>query len=127
MELHYQSLSNVCARIKSGELTSVNVTESLLERISALDPDLSSFARVLADTALVTARKLDEDRAEGRPLGLLHGVPIAVKDLLNTRGVVTAAGTLVMADFIPVEDATVVTRLKQAGRYSCSKNVNIFR
>ena len=115
MELHYESLSNVCARIKSGELTSVNVTESLLERISALDPDLSCFARVLADTALVTARKLDEDRAEGRPLGLLHGVPIAVKDLLNTRGVVTAAGTLVMADFIPVEDATVVTRLKQAG------------
>jgi len=70
---------------------------------------------VLADQALATAERLDRERAEGRPLGALHGVPVAVKDLLFTRGIATASGTKVMEDFVPDEDATVVTRLKEAG------------
>ncbi|MEQ8858616.1 MAG: amidase [Pseudomonadales bacterium] len=114
-ELHYLSLSEVSARIKSGELSATHVTEAALARIHELEPRLHSFACVLDEQALATAERLDRERHEGKPLHPLHGVPVAVKDLLNTRGVATASGTLVMRDFVPDEDATVVTRLKNAG------------
>ncbi|MFU8816358.1 MAG: amidase [Pseudomonadales bacterium] len=119
--LHYQSLHQVAARIKSGELTATRVTEACLERIHALEPELHAFARVLEDQALAAAARLDRERQSGKPLGLLHGVPIAIKDLLYTRGVPTASGTVVMKDFIPAEDATVVTRLKEAGAVIVAK------
>lgn len=114
-DLHYLSLAEVGARIKSGELSSTQVTRACLSRIRALEPDLHSYAAVLEDQALAAAARLDRERQAGKPLGLLHGVPIAVKDLLNIRGVVTASGTLVMKNFVPDEDATVVSRLKDAG------------
>jgi amidase len=87
----------------------------MLDRITTLDPTLKSYALLLADSALTTAERLDADRAEGKPLGPLHGVPIAIKDLLFTEGVPTASGTKVMADFKPDYTATVVSRLKEAG------------
>jgi len=114
-ELHYQSLHGVAGRIKSGELTASRVTQTCLERIRRLEPELHSFARVLEDEALAAAERLDRERQEGKPLRGLHGVPIAVKDLLYTRGIPTASGTRVMKDFVPDHDATVVTRLKEAG------------
>ena len=112
---HYHSLSDVCRRMKSGELSARTLTEQALERIRALEPSLRSFATVLEDQALETAERCDRERAEGRPLGPLHGVPVAVKDLLNTEGCVTASGTRVMRDFVPDHDATVVSRLRAAG------------
>ncbi len=114
-ELHYASLTEVCRRMKNGELSSVQVTEHVLNRIESLDGDLKSYAMVLPEQALTTAARLDGDRREGKPLGALHGVPVAVKDLLSTQGLATASGTRVMADFVPDADATVVTRLKEAG------------
>jgi amidase len=114
-ELHYQSLSDVCRRIKSGELTSRAVTEHMLARIEALEPSLGAYVTVTGKDALATAERLDAERQEGKPLGPLHGVPIALKDLLYTRGVRTTCGTRVLADWVPDEDATVVTRLKEAG------------
>jgi amidase len=114
-ELHYASLAEVCARIKSGALDSVTVTEHLLERIGALEPKLHSYVRVLGEDALADAARLDAAREAGAPLGALHGVPIALKDLLYTAGIPTASGTVVMRDFVPEEDATVVARLRAAG------------
>lgn len=114
-ELHYQSLSEVCRQIKSGALDSVDVTAHQLERINRLEPELKSFAMVLDDQAMKDAEALDAKRAAGQPLGPLHGVPIGIKDLLFTKGLVTASGTRVMADFVPDYDATVVTRLREAG------------
>ena len=112
---HYSSLGDVCARIKSGELSSLQVTEAQLARIARLEGDLHAFAMVLGEQALETAARLDTARADGQPLGPLHGVPIAIKDLLFTRGLATASGTRVMAEFVPDSDATVVTRLRAAG------------
>lgn len=112
---HYSSLGDVCARIKSGELSSLQVTEAQLARIARLESDLHAFAMVLGEQALETAAQLDEARADGQPLGPLHGVPIAIKDLLFTRGLATASGTRVMAEFVPDSDATVVSRLRAAG------------
>lgn len=114
-DLHYLSLGAVCARIKSGELTSREVTESQLARIAELDADLHAYVMVLEESALERATALDEARANGEALGALHGVPIALKDLLFTRGLATASGTRVMSSFVPEEDATVVARLKSAG------------
>ena len=114
-DVHYVSLTELCGRLKSGELSAKKVTQSMLERIDALDASLKSYVMVLPDQALATAERLDQERSDGKPLGALHGVPIALKDLLYTRGIATASGTKVMRDHIPDEDATVVTRLKQAG------------
>lgn len=114
-ELHYQSLSETCRELKSGAVTSLTVTQHLLDRITSIDPSLKSYALLLADSALSTAERLDADRVAGKPLGPLHGVPIAIKDLLFTEGVATASGTQVMADFKPQYTATVVNRLREAG------------
>ena len=113
--LHYNSLADTCRRIKSGELSSIQVTEALLARIEALEGELRAFAMVTAEEALKAAEAQDRKRRSGAPLGLLHGVPVAVKDLLQTAGLATASGTRVMADFVPERDATVVRRLRDAG------------
>ena len=76
---------------------------------------------VLEEDALATAQQLDDKQAAGEPLGLLHGIPIGIKDLLFTRGLPTASGTTVMKDFCPAFDATVVTRLQ--ARFSLVKPV----
>ena len=114
-DLHWLSLSEVCRRIKSGELTSQAVTEHALNRIRATNDRYRAFVTVTADAAMASARRLDGARANGEPLGPLHGVPIALKDLLWTRGVKTTCGTKVLANWVPDEDATVVTKLREAG------------
>jgi len=114
-DLHWASLSDVCRRIESGELTSVRVTEHQLARIRAEEPRLRAFVTVLENDAMETAERLDAERRDGRPLGALHGVPIALKDLLATRGVRTTCGTRVLRDWVPDETATVVERLQRAG------------
>jgi amidase len=114
-DLHDLSLSDVCRRMKSGEQSALAVTEHTLERIRACDGALGAFVTVTADSARETAARLDADRAAGKPLGALHGVPIALKDLLATKGVRTTCGTRVLKDWIPEEDATVVAKLLRAG------------
>jgi amidase len=114
-DLHYLTLGDVGRRIKSGELSALEVTEACLARIHQLEPRLHSYAQVLADQARAAAERLDRERHAGKPLRPLHGVPVAVKDLLHLRGVPTASGTLVMKDVVPDQDATVVGRLKEAG------------
>lgn len=114
-ELHFQTLSDTCRQLKSGELSSVAVTEHLISRILEHDEKLKSYALLLVESAVQSAQQLDADRKAGKPLGPLHGVPIAIKDLLFTQGVTTASGTQVMADFVPDYDATVVTKLRAAG------------
>ena len=113
--LHYLSLSDLCRRLKSGALSAVAVTEAMLARIERVDGALKAYVTVTADDALAQATALDARRAGGEPLGALHGVPIALKDLLWTAGLRTTCGTRVLADWLPAEDATVVSRLRAAG------------
>tara|TARA_B100000767_G_scaffold275262_1_gene311304 strand:- start:908 stop:2350 length:1443 start_codon:yes stop_codon:yes gene_type:complete len=113
--LHFQSLSSICRQLKSGALSSVALTQYMFKRIHKLDGQTLSFALLLEEQALITAAARDESRAQGQPLGTLHGVPVAIKDLLYTKDIVTASGTQVMRDFRPTFDATVVTLLEQAG------------
>ncbi len=113
--LHYQDLVEVAEAIRRGERTSGAVTTAMLARISSLDGDLRAYVRVFEEEALQRARSLDAEQAAGRPLGLLHGVPVAVKDLLALGGHPTTVGGTVRERWQPAEDATVVRRLKAAG------------
>ncbi|MFK7915551.1 MAG: amidase, partial [Pseudomonadales bacterium] len=108
-------MTAAAARLKSGEWSAAALTDELLERIAILDPQLHGYARLRTEQARQSARELDQLRDSGAPLGLLHGVPVAVKDLLFIQGEIAASGTKVMADFRPDYTATVVQRLEQAG------------
>lgn len=113
--LHYQTLREIALAYRERSLSPVEVTRSLLERISALDTGLKSYCEVLAESATHDAERAEQELARGEDRGPLHGVPVAVKDLCATKGVRTAAGTRVLADRIPDHDATVVERLREAG------------
>ena len=115
LDWQWLTLSQACQRLKSGQGSAEQLAQETLTRASALSEQTQAFAMLLADDALRTAKELDNKRAAGEPLGLLHGVPIGIKDLLFTKGLPTASGTRVMADFRPDFDATVVTRHRQAG------------
>ena len=114
-DIHALSLSDVTRRTKSGELTARAVAEAMLARIKRLEPQLGAYVTVLGDRALAHADALDARRERGDTLGLLHGAPIALKDLLYTKGIPTSCGTTILADWRPDEDATIVTRLEAAG------------
>jgi amidase len=114
-DLHYLSLDEVARRLKARTLSSVDATRSTLDRIARIDPVLMSYATVTAERALADAAARDADTAAGRTRGVLHGVPIAVKDLCSTAGVATAAGMAIHRHNLPDKDATVVARLKAAG------------
>ncbi len=114
-ELHYLSLDEVARRLKARKLSSIEATTALLDRIGKIDPKLKAYATVTAERALADARARDAETAAGRSRGVLHGVPIAVKDLCNTEGVPTAAGMAIHRTNVPARDATVVARLKAAG------------
>jgi amidase len=113
--LHYSSLRDVARRIQSKEISPVELTTRMLDRIAAVDSKLKSYATVMREQALEAAKRAEEEIQRGMYRGPLHGVPIAVKDLCYTKGVRTMAGTSIYANFIPDHDATVVTKLTQAG------------
>ena len=114
-EIAWLDLSTVARLIRERVLSAEQVTLAQLRRIDRLDPVLHAYACVTAKLALTQARAADQRQAQGQPLGPLHGVPIAVKDLCWTAGIPTAAGMQIYKDFVPDQDATVVKRLRDAG------------
>lgn len=121
--LYYLDLVEVGRRIQAQEVSSVEVTKTVLERIDELDRQFGSYVRLMPDEALADAQTADTEIGAGRSRGPLHGVPVAVKDLFWTKGVVTAAGTSIFRDFIPDTDSTVVARLREAGAVIVGKTV----
>jgi aspartyl-tRNA(Asn)/glutamyl-tRNA(Gln) amidotransferase subunit A len=101
--------------VREGEVSSVELVERALERIAALDRELGAFVLVLGDKARAEAAERDRERRRGRPGGALHGVPVAVKDLIDVEGVVTGAGSVKLAGNRAGRDAEVVARLRDAG------------
>jgi aspartyl-tRNA(Asn)/glutamyl-tRNA(Gln) amidotransferase subunit A len=105
----------LAARIRDGALSSEAAVRGVLERIERVQPRLNPFVTVCAEAAIEAARRADAARAGGDPLGPLHGVPLSVKDIINTAGVRTTWGSRLMADNVPAADAVAVARLKAAG------------
>jgi amidase len=115
MDLHYLELLELADLLWRREVTSVEVTRAQLKRIDRLDDHLASYTRIAPEDALGEAETADAEIAAGHYRGPLHGVPLGIKDLFWTKGVPTAAGTMIHRDFVPEEDATVVARLREAG------------
>jgi len=101
--------------LAAGETTSVELTRAHLDRIAAVDTEVHAFLHVDAEGALATAAESDARRAAGSPTHALDGVPIAVKDVLTTRGLPTTCGSKILEGWVPPYDATVVAKLKAAG------------
>ncbi|MPY84629.1 MAG: Asp-tRNA(Asn)/Glu-tRNA(Gln) amidotransferase subunit GatA [Actinophytocola sp.] len=116
MSVIKQTAAELAARIHSGELSSVDVTQAHLERISKVDEQLNAFRHVDADGALEAAAKVDADIAAGKPpASPLAGVPLGLKDVLTTQGVPTTCGSKTLEGWLPPYDATVTRRLREAG------------
>ncbi len=111
----FAPLHVVAAAIAAGAVSPVALTEVMLERIAQYDPALNAYQMVLADGARVAAREAEREIAAGHYRGPLHGVPVAVKDLLAMAGLPTTAGSKVLADWAPAEDAEAVRRFKEGG------------
>ncbi len=114
-DLYYVSLREIARRIQSRDLSPVDLTRLMLDRIARVDPQLKSYATVITDQALADAGAAVQEIETGRYRGPLHGVPIGIKDLCYTKGVRTMGGTAVLKDFVPAFDATVVSKLRSAG------------
>jgi len=113
--LHFNTLLEVAGLISSKQISPVELTRSLLERIQKFDPYLKSYATITKKLALAMAKQAETEIFAGQYKGPLHGIPIAVKDLCYTKGIPTMGGTAVNANHIPKFDATVVQKLAQAG------------
>ena len=113
--LHYLTLSEVARLIEAKEVSPVELTQMMLNRIHTLDVSLHSYATVMADEALAAARAAEREIQSGNYRGPLHGIPIAVKDLCYTKGIPTRGGLKVLDGFIPEFDASVVAKLEASG------------
>ncbi len=114
-ELIHLSAAELATKIAAGDVTSAEVTQAHLDRIAAVDDTVGSFLHVDAAKALAQAAKVDEDRATGKSLGPLAGVPIGLKDVFVTRGTPTTAGSKILEGWIPPYESTVSARAQAAG------------
>jgi aspartyl-tRNA(Asn)/glutamyl-tRNA(Gln) amidotransferase subunit A len=109
------SAAEIADALGRKEISAVEVTQAHLDRIAAVDGQVHAFLHVDADGALASARDIDERRAAGEELPVMAGVPIAVKDVMATKGIPTTCGSRILEGWVPPYDATLVTRLRAAG------------
>jgi Asp-tRNA(Asn)/Glu-tRNA(Gln) amidotransferase A subunit family amidase len=109
------------ARIGDGEISPVELWESCLARIAAVDPALNAIVALDAERTRAAAERAERAVRAGEPLGLLHGLPLGIKDLNETAGLVTTYGSPLYADFVPAADCGVVARLRAAGGLIAAK------
>lgn len=119
--LPFAQITELAQAYRSRELSPVEVTRLMIERIERLDPALRSFTTVTPEIALEQARKAEADFGRGEARSPMQGVPVGIKDLCYTKGVRTTWGTTVYGDFVPDEDCTAVRKLADAGAVMLGK------
>ena len=110
-----RTIADAAARLRDGRTTAVELVERCLDAIARRDGELNAFITVMAEDARAAAARADRDRAAGRPLGPLHGIPVSVKDLLDLRGLPTTAASRARAGHRAAADAPVLAALRRAG------------
>ena len=121
-DLEDLTITEISPRIKTGEISPVELTNLFLQRIDRLNPVLNAFTTVLLDSARAEAKAAEKEIRNGKYRSPLHGIPISIKDNLATTGVRTTGGSKILSNWKPDFDATVVTRLKEAGAINLGKN-----
>lgn len=111
-------------RLASGAVRAVEYVEACLERIAEVEPEVQAWAWLDSDHAIAQARALDARRQAGAPIGPLHGLPVGLKDVIDTAKIPTANGTVLDEGRVPTEDAVLVSRLKAAGAIIMGKTVS---
>lgn len=114
-EIYYKSVTAIAEMIRKKEVSAVEVVTSYIERIEEVNYQLNAVVMESFDRALEEGKKADQALASGNSTGLLHGVPLTIKDSFMTEGVVSTGGTIGKMNFVPKEDATVVSRLRKMG------------
>ncbi len=114
-DIPFLSASELSRLIQQKEVSPVDATEAYLERIDDLDFKFNSYLTVCRRDALNAAKEAEQEIAKGHYLGPMHGIPVAVKDQLWTKGIRTTGGSYILADFVPHEDATAIDNLKKVG------------
>jgi aspartyl-tRNA(Asn)/glutamyl-tRNA(Gln) amidotransferase subunit A len=122
MTTSFRTISELSQRLRGREVSPVEVTQECLGRIERLNPSLNAFITVTGESALAEARRAEAEILRGQWRGPLHGVPLALKDLIDTAGVRTTAASALYKDRVPDRDAEVVQRLRQAGAVIVGKN-----
>lgn len=115
------TLAGAAAEVRAGRVTAIQLTEAVLARIAVYDRKLDAFITVMREQALAQARTLDAEAREGRFRGPLHGVPIALKDNVDTADARTTGGSALFAERLPAGDAPIVTRMVAAGAIMIGK------
>ena len=113
--LHFKPITEQSAMLRSGELSPVELTQAYLDRIDALNGELGAYITVMGEQALAQAHQATVDMQAGNDKGALHGIPVGIKDIIYTDGVLTSGGSKVLADFVPDSDSTIVRMLAAAG------------
>src|ERR1700733_5032112 len=116
------TISELAQHLRRKEISPVEVTQDCLRRIEKLNPALNVFITVAGESALAEARRAEGEILRGEWRGPLHGVPMALKDLIDTAGLHTTAGSALHKDRTPNQDADVVRRLREAGAVILGKN-----
>jgi aspartyl-tRNA(Asn)/glutamyl-tRNA(Gln) amidotransferase subunit A len=116
------TISELAQRLRRSEVSAVEITQEYLGRIERLNPALNAFITIMSESALAEARRAEAEILRGEWRGPLHGVPVALKDLIDSAGARTTAASALYKDRVPNEDAEVVRRLRQAGAVIVGKN-----
>lgn len=114
-DLEEKTIAEVSKLMKKKEISPVELTKLFLDRIRRLNPSLNAYTTITEDMALADARRAEKEIGQGNYRGPLHGVPFSLKDTIATRGIRTTAGSKILSEWNPDFDATVVTKLKEAG------------
>ena len=120
---HGLSATDAAQKIREGWLTSVELVQSCLDRIEQTDGQLKAWAHLDKEYALAQAKEMDENRFRGRPMGSLHGIPVGLKDIIDTKGLPTERGTAIFKGRQPDADATIVNQLREEGAVILGKTV----
>ena len=122
-QTHELSAAELARQIRQRTITPVEVAQSFLERMDALEPQLEAWVRVDRETVLADAQQRQEELESGAATGPLHGVPIGIKDIYHIAGIPTTAGPKVYADYVPDETAVTIDLLRNAGAVILGKTV----
>ena len=115
MEIHERTASDLKKMLDKREISAEQVITALFERIESLDPKLKAFITTSKKQAIKEARESDKRRSKGKAMGILEGIPIAIKDNICTRGMKTTCASRMLKDFFPPYDAHAIERIKSQG------------